>query len=206
VSNGASAEPILAPLEAQLTAVTEERDEYRKLVLHLREEVERLKRGLVGQKAERLPANDAQLSLMMIGLALGPAPANEPETPPPVEENVAAHTRRKPVRKPLPAHLPRVQIEVVPPEVEREPGAFELIGTDVRAVLERRPSATVVLEILYKKFVRKERIRGVETQVFVADALELPIERGMAGPGMLADLCGGRPEPKGEGRPYRDRS
>jgi hypothetical protein len=44
-----------------------------------------------------------------------------------------------------------------------------------------------VLEILYKKFVRKERIRGVETEVFVADALELPIERGIAGPGMLAD-------------------
>jgi transposase len=186
VSSGASAEPISAALEAQLAAVTEERDEYRKLVLHLREEVERLKRGLVGQKAERLPANDAQLSLMMIGLALGGAPANEPEAPPPVEE-IAAHTRRKPVRKPLPAHLPRMQIEIVPPEVEREPGAFELIGTDVRAVLERRPSATVVLEILYKKFVRKERIRGVETEVFVADALELPIERGMAGPGMLAD-------------------
>jgi transposase len=187
VSSGESAEPIFAALEAQLAAVTEERDEYRKLVLHLREEVERLKRGLVGQKAERLPANDAQLSLMMLGLALGNTPATEPETPPPVEEIVAAHTRRKPVRKPLPAHLPRVQIEIVPPEVEREPGAFELIGTDVRAVLERRPSATVVLEILYKKFVRKERIRGVETEVFVADALELPIERGMAGPGMLAD-------------------
>jgi transposase len=187
VSSGASAEPISAALQAQLAAVTEERDEYRKLVLHLREEVERLKRGLVGQKAERLPANDAQLSLMMIGLALGSAPATEPEGPPPVEETVAAHTRRKPVRKPLPAHLPRVQIEIVPPEVEREPDAFDLIGTDVRAVLERRPSATVVLEILYKKFVRKERIRGVETEVFVADALELPIERGMAGPGMLAD-------------------
>ena len=121
MSSGASAERISAALQAQLAAVTEERDEYRKLVLHLREEVERLKRGLVGQKAERLPANDAQLSLMMIGLALGSAPATEPEESPPVEETVAAHTRRKPVRKPLPAHLPRVQIEIVPPEVERDP-------------------------------------------------------------------------------------
>lgn len=187
MSDGASAEPISAALEAQLAAVTEERDEYRKLVLHLREEIERLKRGLLGQKAERLPANDAQLSLMMLGLALGDGPATEPVTSPPDEEIVAAHTRRKPVRKPLPADLPRVQIDIVPPEVEREPDAFELIGTDVRAVLERRPAATVVLEILYKKFVRKERIRGVETEVFVADALELPIERGIAGPGMLAD-------------------
>ena len=115
VSDGASAEPISAALEAQLAAVTEERDEYRKLVLHLREEIERLKRGLLGQKAERLPANDAQLSLMMLGLALGDGPATEPVTSPPDEEIVAAHTRRKPVRKPLPADLPRVQIEIVPP-------------------------------------------------------------------------------------------
>jgi transposase len=118
---------------------------------------------------------------------LGSAPATEPQEQPPVEETVAAHTRPKPVRKPLPADLPRVQIEIVPHDVEREPGAFELIGTDVRAVLEHRPSATVVVEILYKKFVRKERIRGVDTEVFVSDALELPIERGMAGPGTLAD-------------------
>jgi transposase len=187
VTDGVAAEPISAALAAQLAVVTEERDEYRKLVLHLREENERLKRGLLGQKAERLPVSDAQLSLMMIGLALGDQAATTPVAPPPVEQTVAEHTRRKPVRKPLPEHLPRVQIAIVPPEVEREPEAFELIGTDVRAVLERRPSSTVVLEILYKKFVRKERVRGVETEVFVADALELPIERGMAGPGMLAD-------------------
>jgi transposase len=183
----ASVEPISAALEAQLVAVTEERDEYKKLVRHLREENERLKRGLLGQKAERLPANDAQLSLMMIGLALGDQSAAAAPAPPPVEQIVAEHTRRKPVRKPLPEHLPRVQIEIVPPEVEREPEAFELIGTDARSVLERRPSATVVVEILYKKFVRKDRTRGAETEVFVADALDLPIERGTAGPGMLAD-------------------
>jgi transposase len=186
VTASASVEPISAALEVQLAAVTEERDEYKKLVRHLREENERLKRGLLGQKAERLPANDAQLSLMMIGLALGDQGAAA-LAPPPVEQIVAEHTRRKPVRKPLPEHLPRVQIEIVPPEVEREPEAFELIGTDARSVLERRPSATVVVEILYKKFVRKDRTRGAETEVFVADTLDLPIERGTAGPGMLAD-------------------
>jgi transposase len=187
VTDVVSTEPTIAALAARLAAVTEERDEYRKLVLHMREEIERLKRGLLGQKAERLPANDAQLSLMMIGLALGDASANALQPAAPIEQTVAEHTRRKPVRKPPPEHLPRVQIEIVPPEVERDPDAYELIGTDLRAVLERRPSSTVVLEILYKKFVRKERVRGVETEIFVADALELPIERGTAGPGLLAD-------------------
>ena len=38
----ASVEQRLAALEAQIAAVAEERDEYRKLVMHLREENERL--------------------------------------------------------------------------------------------------------------------------------------------------------------------
>src|SRR5216110_3515868 len=69
---------VVPQLEARLHKAEQERDEYRKLVLHLREENERLKRGLLGQKAERLPANDAQLSLMMLGLALGAEAAAAP--------------------------------------------------------------------------------------------------------------------------------
>jgi len=121
VTDGASAEPISAALAAQLATVTEERDEYKKLVRHLREENERLKRGLLGQKAERLPANDTQLSLMMIGLAFGASSAPPPAAPPP-EQIVAEHKRRKPVRKPLPEDLPRVQIEIVPPRSRAQAG------------------------------------------------------------------------------------
>ena len=47
---------LVADSAEQLSKVQSERDEYRKLVLHLREENERLKRGLLGQKAERYPA------------------------------------------------------------------------------------------------------------------------------------------------------
>lgn len=175
-------------LEREHAKVTQERDEYRKLVLHLREENERLKRGLLGQKAERLPRDDAQLSLAILGLALGRA-ATSTDTPPVAEEEqvVAEHTRAKPVRRPPPSHLPREEIEVIPPEVEREPDAFELIGTETREVLERRPSATIVVAVTYKKYVRKDRRRNEATQVFAPAAVELPIERGVAGPGMLAD-------------------
>jgi hypothetical protein len=49
----------LAEVMAQNAKLTAERDEYRKLVLHLKEENERLRRGLLGQKAERRPRNDA---------------------------------------------------------------------------------------------------------------------------------------------------
>lgn len=187
VTDGSSVEQRLAALEAQLSTLAQERDEYRKLVLHLREENERLKRGLLGQKAERLPKNDAQLSLLMLGLALGNDPDAPAPTPASTEQMIASHTRAKPVRKPLPDNLPVEKIEVVPPEVERDPEAYELIGTETRRVLERRPSAAIVVEVTYKKYVRKGRARGAETQVFAPETVELPIERGVAGPSMLAD-------------------
>lgn len=187
MSDSDTVEQRLAALETLVAEVSQERDEYRNLVLHLREQVERLKRGLIGQKAERLPKDDAQLSLLMLGLALGgKADAPAPE-PPPAEQTVAEHTRSKPVRKPLPPNLPREEIEIVPPEVERDPDAFELIGTDTREVLERRPSCTITVALIYKKYVRKDRKRGEATQVLAPEAVEMPIEHGVAGPGMLAD-------------------
>lgn len=168
--------------------VTRERDEYKKLVALLQEANEKLKRGLLGQKAERLPSDDAQLSLAVLRMALGlpdDAPVPEPE---PQEQTIPEHTRRKPVRKPLPDSLPRVEIEMLPEEVQREGlDAFERIGQDTREVLERRAASVVVVRLVYPKFLRKKRLADAPTEVLCAPAAELPIERGLAGPGMLAD-------------------
>ena len=173
----------------RIAELERERDEYKKLVVLLQEQNERLKRGLLGQKAERLPKNDAQLSLSILNLILG---SEAPEGADLLENNdeqtIPEHTRKKPVRKPLPDSLPRVPIEMLPPEVQREGlDAFELIGTETREVLEHRSASKVVVQLVYKKFVRKDRDRNDATQVLVAPAPELPIERGLAGPSMLAD-------------------
>jgi hypothetical protein len=61
----------VAHASSQIAKLERERDEYKKLVRLLQEENERLKRGLLGQKAERLPRNDAQLSLAILNLMLG---------------------------------------------------------------------------------------------------------------------------------------
>jgi transposase len=48
----------------------------------------------------------------------------------------------RPLTRPLPEHLPRVEIEVVPPEVQREGlDAYKRIGQEVSEVLERRPAS-----------------------------------------------------------------
>jgi transposase len=181
---------VIAELRARIATLEQERDEYRTLYLRLREQYEKLKRGLLGQKAERLGRgeNPAQLTLAMLGLLLGEASAPEPR-PKPAAIEVPAHQRQTPARRPLPEHLPHVTIEILPPEVEREGrDAFEQIGCESRDVLERRPASVVIVEIQKPKFIRKvAKPAGGPTQVLVAATPELPIERGVAGPGMLAD-------------------
>jgi transposase len=184
--------PAREAVVARFTKVTRERDEYKKLAALLQEAVEKLKRGLVGQQAERLPSNDAQLSLAILRLALGPQDddSEAAESSPPADQaqTIPEHTRRKPVRKTIPDDVPRVTIEVLPDEVKRQGlDAFERIGEDVREVLERRPASTVAVRLVYPKFVRKEEAPDDEKPVLVAESVELPIARGTAGPAMLAD-------------------
>ena len=128
------------------------------------------------------------MSLAILNLALGgDASASPPQEPEP-GQTVPAHQRRKPVRKPLPDTLPRVAFEVLPPEVLSEGlDGFKLVGSETREVLERRPASCVVVAITYKKFIRKDQQRGAATDLLAAPALELPIDRGLAGPSMLAD-------------------
>src|SRR5262245_34358577 len=173
-------------------AAERERDEYRALYLQTMERCRKLEIGLLGQKSEKLRGNDTQLSLDVLSLVLGDrqradldaalAYASE-------EQEIPAHKRRKPTgRKPIPEHLPRVEITLLPPEVERGGlDAFERIGEDTSETLERRPSALVVARVIRPKFVRKDRERDAQTEVFIAEPPLLPIPRGLAGPGMLAD-------------------
>ncbi|MBA3844630.1 MAG: IS66 family transposase [Actinobacteria bacterium] len=185
----ALASPERDAVVSQFAKVTRERDEYKKLAALLQEANEKLKRGLVGQSAERLPSNDAQLSLAVLRLALGLKDDEaETEPPPEDEQTIPEHTRRKPARKPLPDSLPRVTIELLPDEVKREGlDAFERIGEDAREVLERRPASTVAVRLVYPKFVRKSGAADAPVSVLVAEPPELPIPRGTAGPAMLAD-------------------
>jgi hypothetical protein len=70
----------LAALEQALARAEAERDEYRQLYLLLREENEKLKRGLLGQKAERLRRDERPLALALLDMLLGEPSAAPPET------------------------------------------------------------------------------------------------------------------------------
>ena len=110
-----------AALRDALDRAVSEREEYQKLYRLLREENARLRRGLLGQKAERLPPDERQLSLSVLQMLLEKgddgAAIEALET-----ETIREHVRRKPSgRKLLPDDLPRVEIELIPPEVGLRP-------------------------------------------------------------------------------------
>ena len=105
--------------------------------------------------------------------------------------------RRRRGRRKLPEALPRVDIEILPDEVLREGlDAFERIGEVVSEAVERRPASVVVARIIRPKFVHKETTEpdpyaGDDGEpepptVLIAEPPEKPIERGLAGPSLLA--------------------
>jgi transposase len=176
-------------LTAQNERLSSERERYRELYLKLLELNQRLERGLLaGTKAERLSADDLQLTLKVLGTLLerpqaAPAEAPSAATAPPAQPRVKPTGRR-----PLPEHLPTVEIEIIPDEVQREGlDAYVRIGEEVSEVVEKRPASLVNVRVRRPKFVRKDRERLAETAVRIAEVQELPIERGLAGPGLLAD-------------------
>src|SRR5262249_4056215 len=103
-------------------------------------------------------------------------------------QTVKEHERRKPTgRQPLPEQLPRIEIEIIPPEVQqRGLDAFERIGEETSETVERRPASIVVVRTVRPKYVPKEDAPHLP-KVLQAPAVEMPIPRALAGPGLLAD-------------------
>src|SRR6476620_8994803 len=119
-----------APERAALERLANERDEYKKLYKLLLEENAKLKRGLTGNTAEKLPNSDAQLTLSVLEMLLGnDAPsavpdsdssgASDDEPAQRGDAEVAGYRRSKPSGRAAldAAGLPEVVIEIIPDEV-----------------------------------------------------------------------------------------
>lgn len=170
-----------------MAQVESERDRYRALYLEMLERCKKLERGiLAGSQAEKLSRNEAQLTLSILGTLLGKPELAKPSA---AEPESAKKKKRAPraKRPPLPAELPLVTIEVLPEDVQREGlDAFERIGEDACEVIERRPGSLVRVRVIRPKFVRRAEHKDTRA-VATAPAVERPIGRALAGPGLMAD-------------------
>ncbi|MDO8605172.1 MAG: IS66 family transposase [Phaeospirillum sp.] len=169
---------ILAERAARLSAESDRRVldiEIERLKL----EIARLKRERYGQSAER-GARIEQLELALEDLE-ETAAAIEAAA---VSDAAPSQSRRKPARRPLPDHLPRIR--VVEPAPESCPccgGELSKLGEDVTETLERIPAQWRVICHVREKF--SCRICQTITQ---PPAPFHAIARGRAGAGLLAEV------------------
>ena len=153
------------------------------LVVHLRLTIEKLKRDLFGARNERKARLVDQMELQLEELE---AAATEDEL---AAEKAAAttqvrtFTRRKPARRPFPAHLPRERVIVPGPTTCSCCGSSRLakLGEDVTERLEVVPRQWKVVQTVREKFTCRDCER-----ISQAPAPFSVLPRGLAGPSLLA--------------------
>ncbi|KWF15207.1 transposase [Burkholderia ubonensis] len=147
---------------------------------HLKLLIAKLRRMQFGRRSEKLDRQIEQLELRLEELEAdeGAAPIEIPRTPRTAPEQVQ--------RKPLPDHLPR-EIQNHWPESRETCAAcgapMKQLGEDVAEQLEYVPASFRVI-----RHVRPKLTCSCCDHIAQAAAPSRPIERGMAGPGLLAHV------------------
>jgi transposase len=151
----------------------------------LSNELARLKKLITGAKSERfIPAENA-LQLALQGFA------GEDSATPAVATEQITYTRKKSKqiftphgRNPLPAHLPRTEIIIEP---DCDTTQMKKIGEDVTEELDYEPGKLYV-----NRYVRPKYARNGGDGVVIGTLPTRPIEKGIAGAGLLAHLAIGK--------------
>lgn len=149
--------------------------------------ISNLRRMQFGRKSEKIQRQIKQLELQLEDLETGQAEAREQseKTLAPKAAAVFTAAARKPVRRPLPEHLPR---EVAMHQTTEEAcptcdGGLSKLGEDISEMLEYVPARFKVI-----RHVRPKLSCTKCDTIVQAEAPSRPIARGLAGPGLLAHV------------------
>jgi transposase len=152
---------------------------------HLKLLLAQLRRLRFGRKSEKLDQRIEQLELKLEELECRKAEqAVQAETQVP-SSAAAASPKAKPVRRPLPEHLPR-ETRTYAPQQESCPqcgGELRHLGEDVSEMLEYVPARFKVIRHVRPKL----SCTGCD-RIVQAPAPSRPIARGLAGPALLAHV------------------
>jgi transposase len=143
--------------------------------------IAKLRRMWLGRKSEKLERQIEQLELQLDMLQMNQAEkvAAQPQTAEKVEQTA------RPSRQPLPAHLRR-EVQTYLPKEESCPdcgGTLHKLGEEVSEILERVPARFYAIRQVLVKLAC-----GSCDRIVQGKAPSRPIERGMAGPGLLAHV------------------
>ena len=151
--------------DAELVRVRSAEMSAQTLIVQLRLMIEKLRREIFGPRSERTARLLNQLELELEELEAdvaedeATAQKAKPET-----TSVRAFERRKPARKPFPAHLPRERVIVPGPAACACCGSTKLakLGEDITETLEVIPRQWKVVQHVREKFTCRECERGCQ--------------------------------------------
>jgi transposase len=163
--------------QAELDSRTTEIESLKLLIL-------KLKRMHFGPRSEKHAQDLQQLELRLEDLEANQAAAEPPPTAP-AAVALKQEAPRKPARRPLPAELPRETETITPPRGACPDcgGTLRRLGEDVTETLEYVPARFKVI-----RTVRPKLSCAGCSQIIQAAAPSRVIDRGLAGPGLLAHV------------------
>jgi transposase len=148
--------------------------------------IEKYRRMIFGRKSEKLTGQLEQLELRLEELETAQAAEEAAsEAAQPGSTSTVAKRRSRPARKPLPENLPREVVTHLPPHdcCPDCGGVLRQFGEDVSEQLERIPATFKVIRHVRPKFAC-----AACEQVVEAPAPARPIDRGLPGPALLAQV------------------
>lgn len=178
--------------EAERTTYQKLLSEKEQTIFKLKQQVEMLQRKIWGKSSERFINKDPQQrTIDFEGLDLLP---EEKELATTAREEIEMYKTIRvvkkdkdyPVRKPLPAGLPRKEVHIHPPLIN--PENWTELEPEITEVLERTTPSWFVRRIIRHKYALKNKSMDVKKQIITGSMPMLPIPKSYAGATVLADI------------------
>ena len=147
----------------------------------LRQKIDALCRRVFGSSSEKIDATQLELLLQMVNSGAD----LEAHAAAPVEKASKSVQPRKERAPRVPENLPVVEQIIEPQEVIDEPERWRLIGQEVSEQLDYEPARFLRRRIIRKKYVH---VSDPDRAPILAALPEKLLERGVAGPGLLAHI------------------
>ena len=171
-------EALIVAQQSELSAQREKLRSRDGEIEHLKLVIAKLRRMMFGTKSEKITREIEQLEMKLEELET--CQSEHAAT-----TSTVADTRSRPTRRPLPEHLPREVHTHLPRQdsCEQCGGELRKLGEDVSEMLEYIPACFKVIRHV------RPKLSCTKCDVIVeAPAPSRPIERGLAGPGLLAHV------------------
>ena len=154
-------------------------------VLH---ELAQIKKIIYGSRHERFIPESLQIAQLTLDLAVETV-APETQTKEITYTKTITDTTKQqidhPGRSPLPAHLRREETILEPANI---PEGSKKIGEEVTEELEYTPPELFVKKYVRPKYIIPQSSVSVNAEIIIASMPIRPLEKGIAGPGLLAQV------------------